>query len=66
MTSERVITVRAAITEALRQEMRRDSGVILLGEDVAGGAGRDAEGLSEAWGGAFAEYKAITVFIKRT
>jgi len=59
MTSGRVISMREAIAEALRLEMRRDPAVILLGEDVAGGAGRDAEGLSEAWGGAFAEYKGL-------
>jgi pyruvate/2-oxoglutarate/acetoin dehydrogenase E1 component len=59
MTTERVISFREAITEALRQEMRRDERVILMGEDVAGGAGRQAEGLSEAWGGAFAEYKGL-------
>ncbi|MBI5283672.1 MAG: alpha-ketoacid dehydrogenase subunit beta [Chloroflexi bacterium] len=59
MTEERIISFREAIAEALRLEMRRDPAVILLGEDVAGGAGRDAEGLSEAWGGAFAEYKGL-------
>ncbi len=56
---ERVITTREAINEAIRDEMRRDSSVILLGEDVAGGAGREAEGLADAWGGAFAEYKGL-------
>ncbi len=56
---ERIITTRDAINEALRDEMRRDSSVILLGEDVAGGAGREAEGLGDAWGGAFAEYKGL-------
>ncbi len=59
MTGGRVISFREAITEALRQEMRRDAGVILMGEDVAGGAGRQDQGLSEAWGGAFAEYKGL-------
>jgi pyruvate dehydrogenase E1 component beta subunit len=59
MTTERVLSFREAITEALRLEMRRDQSVILLGEDVAGGGGRQAEGLSEAWGGAFAEYKGL-------
>ena len=59
MTEPRVITFRDAITETLRQEMRADPTVILLGEDVAGGSGRDAEGLSEAWGGAFATYKGL-------
>lgn len=32
-------TMRDAITEALIEEMHRDSGVIVLGEDVAGGKG---------------------------
>ncbi|MDF1585859.1 alpha-ketoacid dehydrogenase subunit beta [Marinimicrococcus flavescens] len=40
---------RQAINEALRQEMERDSRVILMGEDVAGGMG--AEGEDDAWGG---------------
>ncbi len=34
-----VRTFREAINEALRQEMRRDETVIILGEDIAGGAG---------------------------
>ena len=34
-----VKSVREAINEALRQEMRRDPRVILLGEDIAGGNG---------------------------
>lgn len=58
MAEERIITFREAINEALRQEMRRDESVILLGEDVAGGAGR-GEGLADAWGGVFAEYKGL-------
>jgi acetoin:2,6-dichlorophenolindophenol oxidoreductase subunit beta len=36
-------TYAQAITEALRQEMRRDSNVIVLGEDVAGGHGATGE-----------------------
>jgi pyruvate dehydrogenase E1 component beta subunit len=59
MAEDRVIAFREAINEALRQEMRRDASVIILGEDVAGGAGRQAEGLADAWGGAFAEYKGL-------
>ena len=39
----REITYREAINEALRQEMRRDPEVIVIGEDVAGGAGLPAE-----------------------
>jgi pyruvate dehydrogenase E1 component beta subunit len=34
---------RTAINEALRQEMRRDPNVIVLGEDVAGGQGASGE-----------------------
>ena len=34
---------RQAINEALRQEMRRDPNVIVLGEDVAGGHGASGE-----------------------
>ena len=40
---------RQAINEAIRQEMERDSRVIVMGEDVAGGAG--APGEQDAWGG---------------
>jgi pyruvate dehydrogenase E1 component beta subunit len=40
-----------AINEAIRQEMRRDPTVIVLGEDVAGAAGRAHLGLIDAWGG---------------
>ena len=40
---------RQAINEALRQEMERDPRVILMGEDVGGGAG--APGEDDAWGG---------------
>jgi pyruvate dehydrogenase E1 component beta subunit len=40
-----------AINEALRLEMRRDPTVIVIGEDVAGAAGRAHLGLSDAWGG---------------
>lgn len=42
-----------AAADALRQEMRRDPTIIVLGEDVAGGAGREAEGIVDAWGGPF-------------
>ena len=36
-------TYREAINEALAQEMRRDPTVIIIGEDVAGGAGCEGE-----------------------
>ncbi len=40
---------RQAVNEALRDEMRRDPRVILMGEDIAGGMG--AAGEQDAWGG---------------
>jgi acetoin:2,6-dichlorophenolindophenol oxidoreductase subunit beta len=51
--TNRTLTFREAINEAMRLEMRRDSTVILMGEDVAGGATLphvEGEG-EEAWGG---------------
>ena len=47
----RELTFGQAINEALRLEMRRDPTVIVLGEDVAGAAGRAHLGLMDAWGG---------------
>jgi pyruvate/2-oxoglutarate/acetoin dehydrogenase E1 component len=38
-----------AVNEALRQEMERDPSVIIMGEDIAGGAGRPDK--EDAWGG---------------
>lgn len=40
---------RDAINEALTQEMERDPRVILMGEDISGGTGGDAD--QDAWGG---------------
>ena len=50
--ASRELTLSQAINEAIRQEMQRDSRVIILGEDVAGAAGRAHLGLVDAWGGA--------------
>ncbi len=50
-TAARELTFSQAINEAIRQEMRRDSTVIIMGEDVAGAAGRAHLGLVDAWGG---------------
>jgi len=40
---------RQAVQEAIAQEMRRDSRVVIMGEDIAGGMG--APGEDDAWGG---------------
>ena len=48
----RELAFSQAINEAIRLEMRRDERVIILGEDVAGAAGRAHLGLVDAWGGA--------------
>ena len=52
-TAGRKIRFREAINEALMQEMERDPDVIIMGEDIAGGAGREQQGFLDAWGGAF-------------
>jgi pyruvate dehydrogenase E1 component beta subunit len=53
----RKITYQQAIGEALAQEMARDETVILMGEDVAGGAG--APGEDDAWGGVLGVTKGL-------
>jgi pyruvate dehydrogenase E1 component beta subunit len=50
-------TVREAINQALHQEMARDENVIVIGEDVAGGAGSD--GQRDAYGGVFGVTKGL-------
>jgi pyruvate dehydrogenase E1 component beta subunit len=47
----RELTLSQAINEAIRQEMERDDTIIILGEDVAGAAGRAHLGFVDAWGG---------------
>ncbi len=47
--SVRQLTFIQAINEALRQEMERDDSVFIMGEDIAGGAGRPDK--EDAWGG---------------
>ncbi len=47
----RALTYVQAVNEALRQEMERDEAVFVMGEDLAGGAGRPDK--EDAWGGVF-------------
>lgn len=57
----RTITFREAVIEAMQLEMRRDPTVILMGEDVAGGATlAHMEGENkEAWGGVLGASKGL-------
>jgi len=47
--SVRQLSFIQAVNEALRQEMERDESVFIMGEDIAGGAGRPDK--EDAWGG---------------
>jgi len=51
-------TMREAINETLRQEMRRDPAIIIIGEDVVGGLG-GTSGAEEASGGAFGVHSGL-------
>ena len=57
--ADRLITYREAVNEAIRLEMRRDPTVIVIGEDVAGGAGRADQGIIDSWGGPFGATKGL-------
>lgn len=48
---------RQALNEALHFEMARDPSVIMMGEDLTGGAG--ANGIQDAWGGPFGVTKGL-------
>ena len=48
-TETRQLSFIQAVNEALRQEMERDDRVFVMGEDIAGGAGRPEK--EDAWGG---------------
>ena len=55
----RQLTYAQAINEAMRLEMRRDPRVILMGEDVAGGAGVVNFESEDAWGGVLGVTKGL-------
>ena len=45
----RKISMKQAINEALDQEMARDPSVIVMGEDIVGGAGGEGSTRSASW-----------------
>ncbi|MEE8580125.1 MAG: alpha-ketoacid dehydrogenase subunit beta [Myxococcota bacterium] len=55
----RELTFLAAINEAMHIAMESDPDVILMGEDVAGGGGRQEQGIEEAWGGVMGATKGL-------
>tara|TARA_B100001013_G_scaffold308337_1_gene212257 strand:+ start:633 stop:1661 length:1029 start_codon:yes stop_codon:yes gene_type:complete len=59
MADDRQIQYKDALIESLSQEMERDPTVFLMGEDIAGGAGRAHLGIIEAWGGPFGLTKGL-------
>jgi pyruvate/2-oxoglutarate/acetoin dehydrogenase E1 component len=55
----RKLSMSAAINEAMKLAMRKDENVILMGEDVAGGAAIDHLQDDEAWGGVLGVTKGL-------
>lgn len=55
----RTISMADAINEAMKLAMRKDENVLLLGEDVAGGAQVDHLQDDEAWGGVLGVTKGL-------
>ena len=55
----RTLSFREAINEALSQEMERDPTVLLMGEDVAGGATVPGFDQEDAWGGVLGVTKGL-------
>ena len=58
MSAERTLSMVGAIGEAMRQAMEHDPTVIVMGEDVVGGAGR-GEGKENAMGGTFGATRSL-------
>src|SRR5438552_10131221 len=61
-TAVRELTLNQAINEAIRQEMRRDPNVIVIGEDVAGAAGRSQQGFVDGWSASLKTHGLISEF----
>jgi pyruvate dehydrogenase E1 component beta subunit len=57
--TERMLRYSEAINEAIRQEMQRDPSIFIMGEDIAGAAGRAELGLIDAWGGPWRATKGL-------
>ena len=57
--TQREISYGDALNEALHEEMERDDRVIVLGEDIAGGAQNDDPDMYDAWGGIFGITKGL-------
>lgn len=55
----RELSYREAINEALRQEMRRDPTVVLMGEDVSGAPQSSDPSQLDAWGGVLGVTKGL-------
>ncbi|MBV8086808.1 MAG: alpha-ketoacid dehydrogenase subunit beta [Chloroflexi bacterium] len=55
----RELIASRAENEAIRQEMERDPSIIMLGEDIAGAAGRADQGFIDAWGGPMGSTKGL-------
>jgi pyruvate dehydrogenase E1 component beta subunit len=55
----RTLSFREAVNEALSQEMERDPRVVLMGEDVAGGATVPGFEQEDAWGGVLGVTKGL-------
>ncbi|MGH3319602.1 MAG: alpha-ketoacid dehydrogenase subunit beta [Streptosporangiaceae bacterium] len=50
-TTTRTLSMREALGEALHMEMARDDSVVIMGEDIAGGASVEGFEREDAWGG---------------
>ena len=58
--TDRLVSYREAINEALRGEMARDETVILMGEDLVGGSSHDADAPEiDIWGGVLGVTKGL-------